>query len=175
MAEVLQLESRQRIFDLVQKNPGLSARDIQRKLSLGWGETAYHLDRMSDAGILRRERAPNRDFYFASEVAWDDRRYLVFLRGENTRSILLTLLASPGLSPAEISERLGLGRSVVYFHLTRLVQGGLLEGKLENVTRHYRVIHPEQAVRLLRTYRENFREELATRFAEVWGTLLSDE
>lgn len=175
MDEVLQLETRQRILDVVQKNPGLSARDVQRKLSLGWGETAYHLERMADAGVLRRERAPNRDFYFASEVNWDDRKYLVFLRGENTRRILLTLLADPGLTPADLADRLGAGKSTVYFHLTRLVQGGILEGKLENVTRRYRVLRPDQAMRLLSTYRENFREELVSRFAEVWGTLFSEE
>ena len=80
MDEVLRLETRQRIFDVVRKHPGLSAREIQRALSLGWGETAYHLERMAEAEILRRERAPNRDFYFASGVNWDDRKYLVFLR-----------------------------------------------------------------------------------------------
>lgn len=175
MDELLQLETRQRIFDVVQKNPGLSARDVQRTLSLGWGETAYHLERMAKTGVLRRERAPNRDFYFASEVGWDDRKYLVFLRGENTRRILFTLLQSPGLTPADLSERLGLGKSTIYFHLTRLVQGGLLEGKLDNVLRRYRVLQPEQAVRLLGTYRENFREELTSRFAEVWGTLFPEE
>ncbi len=172
MDDVLRLETRQRIFDAVSKNPGLSARDIQRLVGLGWGETSYHLDRMATAGVLRRERAPNRDFYFASDLTWDDRKYLVFLRGENPRGILLTLLGSPGLSPSDLAERLRLSKSTVYFHLTRLVQAGLVQGELDNITRRYRVAHPQQAVRLLGTYRENFREEMVSRFAELWGYLL---
>ena len=158
MTEVLQLETRQRIFDVVRKNPGFSAREIQREAKLGWGETAYHLDRMAEAEVLRRERAPNRDFYFASEVTWDDRRYLVFLRGVATRSILLALIENPELSPADLADRLELARSTVYFHLTRLVQGGLLVGRLDNNTRRYRVAQPGQAIRLLRTYHEIFCE-----------------
>ncbi len=174
MTEVLQLETRQRIFGVVRKNPGFSAREVQRQLGLGWGETAYHLDRMAEAGVLRRERAPNRDFYFASEVTWDDRRYLVFLRGEATRSILLALIENPGLSPADLAEKLGIARSTVYFHLTRLVRGGLLEGRLDNATRRYRVAQPEQAIRLLRTYRENFGEEIVSRFAEIFGAIFPE-
>ena len=172
MAEVLRLETRQRIFGVVSKNPGLSARDIQRLAGLGWGETSYHLERLEDAGVLRRERAPNRDFYFASDITWDDRKYLVLLRGENSRRLLLELLREPRLTAADLSARLRLSRSTVYFHLTRLVQGGLLHGERDNTTRRYRVAHPEQALRLLESYRENFREEVVSRFVEVWGPLL---
>lgn len=144
-------------------------------LSLGWGETSYHLDRMVQAGVLRRERVPNRDFYFAPGIASDDRKCLVFLRSENTRRIILILLGSPELSSLEIAERLRLGKSTVSFHLTRLLQGGLIESARDDVGRRYRVAHPEQAVRLLGTYRENFREELISRFAEIWGALLPKE
>lgn len=175
MDDVLQLETRRRIHEAVERNPGSSARDVQRLLSLGWGETAYHLDRMVQAGALRRERAPNRDFYFTPDLTWDDRKCLVFFRGRNTRRMLLALLERPGSSSFEIAERLGLGRSTVFFHLTRLLQGGLIQTTREGVTRRYRVAHPEQAVRLLGTYRENFREELVSRFAEIWGTLLPEE
>ncbi len=174
MDEVLRLETRQRIFDAVSRNPGISARDVQRQVGLGWGETAYHLERMANAGVLRRERAPNRDFYFASEITWDDRKCLVFLRGKSSRRVLLALLEDPGRSPLELAERLNISKSTIYFHLTRLVQGGLVLSEIDNVTRRYRVAHPEQARRLLGTYRENFREELVSRFAEVWGPLLPD-
>lgn len=174
MDDVLRLETRQRIFGVVSKNPGLSARDIQRLAELGWGETSYHLERLVDAGVLRRERAPNRDFYFVSDITWDDRKCIVFLRGENSRNILIELLRSPGLTPFDLAERLRLSKSTVYFHLTRLVQGGLVQGVRDNVTRRYRVAHPEQASRLLEGYREQPREEMVSRFAEVWGPLLPE-
>ena len=128
--------------------------------------------RLEDAGLLRRQRAPHRDFYFASDITWDDRKYLVFLRGENSRRLLLELRREPRLTAADLSSRLRLSRSTVYFHLTRLVQGGLLHGERDNTTRRYRVAHPEQALRLLESYRENFREEVVSRFVEVWGPLL---
>lgn len=174
MDEVLQLATRRRIHDAVEKHPGSSAREVQRLLSLGWGETSYHLDRMVQAGALRRERTPSRDFYFTPDLTWDDRKCLVFFRGRNTRRILLTLLEHPGSSSVEVSERLVLGRSTVFFHLTRLLQGGIVVSSREAVARRYQVAHPEQAIRLLAAYRDSFGEELVSRFAEVWGTLLPD-
>ncbi len=175
MDDVLQLKTRRRIYDAVKQNPGWSARDIQRLLDLGWGETAHHLNRMVQAGALRRERAPKRDFYFPMDVTWDERRCFVFLRGENTRRILLTLLGNPGLRSVEIAERLGLGKSTVSFHLTRLVQGGLVLSSREDVNTRYQVAHPERVTGILANYRGSFREELASRFAEVWDALLPEQ
>ena len=175
MDEVLQLKTRQRIYDAVKENPGSSARDVQRLEGLGWGETSHHLNRMVQAGVLRRERAPKRDFYFPMDVTWNERKCLMFLRGENTRRILFTLLATPGLRSVEVADRLGVGKSTVSFHLTRLVQGGLVLSSREDVTCRYRVAHPDQVTSVLGSYRANFREELASRFAEIWDALLPEE
>ena len=175
MDDVLQLKTRRLIYDAVRQNPGWSARDIQRLLGLGWGETSHHLNRMVQAGVLRRERAPKRDFYFPMDIPWDERRCLIFLRGENTRRILLTLLGSSGLRSVEIAERLRLGKSTVSFHLTRLVQGSLVLSSREDVNCRYQVAHPERVAGILANYRGSFREELASRFAEVWDALLPEE
>ena len=142
---------------------------------MGWGETSHHLNRMVQAGVLRRERAPKRDFYFPTDITWDERKCLMFLRGENPRRILLTLLGDPGLRSVEIAERLGLGKSTVSFHLTRLVQGGLVVSSREDVNCRYQVAHPERVTGILANYRGSFREELASRFAEVWDGLLPGE
>ncbi len=169
--EVLELESRRRMYAVVARNPGSSARDVQRVLGLGWGETSYHLDRLVEAQLLRRERTPNRDFYFARDVTWEDRRSLVFFRRRTSREILLALYARPDLTAYEVADRLGLGKSTVSFHLARLLSAGLVESQRPEASRRFRVANPEQVRRLLQMYRDSFREEVVGRFAEVWGSI----
>ena len=173
--ELLELETRRRIYAVVGRNPGSSARDVQRVLGLGWGETAYHLDRLVEASLLRRERTPGRDFYFAREVAWDDRKSLVHFRRRASREVLLALFANPGLTSHEVADRLRLGRSTVAFHLRRLMLAGLVEGERRAASRTFHVVNPEQVRRLLQVYRESFREDVVGRFAEVWGTIFPNE
>lgn len=173
--EVLELETRRRIYAAVGRDPGSSARDVQRVLGLGWGETSYHLDRLVDAQLLRRERSPNRDFYFVRDVTWEDRRSLVFFRRRTSREILLSLYGRPDLTSYEIAEQLHLGKSTVAFHLTRLLEAGLIESRRLDAFRRYRIVNPDHVRRLLQMYSDSFREEVVGRFAEVWGSLFPAE
>ncbi|MDE1882270.1 MAG: winged helix-turn-helix transcriptional regulator, partial [Euryarchaeota archaeon] len=121
MDELLQQGTRRRIFEAVRANPGISARELQRALHLGWGQTAYHLDQLTRGGALRRERAGGRDRYFPQEMTWEDRKILLFLRSPAERVLLVEMLASPGLTFAELPSRVGLSRSTVSFHLRHMI------------------------------------------------------
>ena len=172
MAEVLRLGTRQRIFGVVSKNPGLSARDIQRLAGLGWGETSYHLERLEDAGVLRRERGGRRDYYFPATMTWEDRRLLQALRSPAQRALLLLLSERPGLTLAELREVAGFSLSTTSFHLRQLLDRAAVEMYREGNARRYRVVRPERVAELVRGYRTSFEDRLVDRFVETWSGLL---
>ena len=167
--------SRERILEDIAKHPGSSARELQRRLGLAWGETAYHLDRLERAGAVRRERGGWRDFYFSKELTWADRRIFQALRSPAERRIVLTVSQAPGGSFTEIVAGSELGRSTVSFHLQRLVELGVLSHSREGPEGGYRLVEPDRIHRLLSTYAASFADVLVDRFVGAFGGLLGDE
>lgn len=172
MDELLGQPTRRRIYDVVGTHPGSSARDIQRLAGLAWGETAYHLDQLTRAGAVRRERGGRRDFYFRLTMDWDDRKLLRSLRSSTQRRLLLALAIQPGLTVGELSKRTGLSPSTTSFHLRELVNSGAAESFRDGNLHRYRPAHPGHLAKLLATYRESFQDRLVDRFVETWSSLL---
>jgi predicted transcriptional regulator len=64
MDDLAEQPTRRRIREFILSHPGASAREIQRSLALAWGETSYHLRRLLDGGVLVRDRAGRRDYFW---------------------------------------------------------------------------------------------------------------
>ncbi len=171
MDDLLAQPTRRRIYEVVASHPGASAREVQRLAQLGWGETAYHLEQLTGAGVLRRERGARRDYYFLSSMTWEDRRLFQALRSPAQRTLLILLSESPGLSLAELRERAGLGLSTTSFHLRQLVDRAIVEQFREGNLRRYRTARPEHVAELVRGYRASFQDRLVDRFVEAWSGL----
>jgi len=174
MPEPSKPAARERILEDVRQNPGSSARDVQRRLGLGWGDTAYQLDRLSRAEEIRRERGGWRDYYFPKEMVWADRRTLQALRSPAQRTLLLAITESPGSTFTELVDHTGFARSTVSFHLRKLVDLQLVSPMQTGVESRFMVKEPERLRSLLTNYASSLRDELVDRFVEAFGGLISD-
>ena len=172
MEPLLEQPTRRRIFEVVRAHPGSSAREIQRLAGLGWGETAYHLDQLTRAGLLRRERGGHRDFYFPGPMTWEERRILQALRRPAPRRILVALVDRPDRTLAEIASAAGLSLSTASFHLRHLLAASVVEGYPDGNLRRYRAAQPEQVRKLLQEYRTSLSDSWVDRFVEAWSGLL---
>ena len=172
MDPLLEQPTRRRIFDVVSQHPGSSGREVQRRAGLGWGETAYHLDQLTRAGVLRRERGGRRDYYFPASMTWEDRRLFQALRSDAERRILLELADRPGRTLNELTAAVGLSLSTTSFHLRLLLRQSVVEGYREGPLRRYRTGRPEKVRELLSLYRESFADRWVDRFVEAWSGLL---
>ncbi len=172
MDELVDQPTRRRIADDIREHPGSSARDIQRRLGLGWGETAYHLDRLVRGGAVRRERGGRRDYYFGPELTWEDRKLLQALTSPTQRALLLTISAAPPISFHDLCERVQAGKSTVSFHLSRLVAQGIVEAVPTGTGKLYSVPQSERIRSLFAAHRASFAERLVESFAESFASLL---
>ncbi len=172
MDELLAQPTRRRIHEVVSAHPGASARDVQRHAKLAWGETAYHLDQLTRAGLLRRERGGRRDYYFRPDMTWDDRKLFLTLRSATQRQILIVLAETPGLTLPELRDRMGTSLSTVSFHLRYLLSVGVVEAVRDENRRRYRPSRPRRLAELLQKYRESFQDRLVDHFVETWSSLL---
>lgn len=174
MEDLLQHPTRRHLYEEVRKRPGISARELQRALDIGWGEAAHHLRQLTDAGLLRRERGGRRDYYFLPEITWQDRKTLLLLRSPAERMILVGLASSPGLSFPQVVSHAGLSKSTVSFHMHHMIELGVVEGYREDNVLRYRPQDRERLAELLRRYREGFDDRLVDQFVGVWSQLLRE-
>ena len=174
MDELRDQPTRRRLLDAVKCHPGSSARDLQRELGLGWGETIYHLGRLTRGGALRRERGGRRDFYFVEEVSWNDRKLLQTLRSASERRLVVLLAHEPGLTFNDLHERSGLGKSTVSYHVGHLVARGEVDRFFFEGVHRYRLTRPERVSELLRQFHETFGDRLVDRFVASFTGILRE-
>ncbi|HEV2316113.1 MAG TPA: winged helix-turn-helix transcriptional regulator [Thermoplasmata archaeon] len=170
----LALASRRRLYEVVERTPGLSAREIQRQAGTAWGETSYHLERLETAGLVQRERGPHQDFYFGARVPLGDRTLLRLARSEAVRRILVELLRSEEELPlVEIAERSSLSVSRTSIHLRRLLETGILVASRQGPLRTFRVGESNRIARVLVTYREGYADRWIDQLVDTWSELFS--
>jgi predicted transcriptional regulator len=169
----LALETRRRVYDVVRRTPGLSAREIQRQAQTGWGETAYHLERLEEGRLLHRERGGHQDYYFAASVPLGDRTLLRLARSSSARRILVTLLEAPTTSFVEIVARTSLSPSRVSIHLRRWVDSGIVAAERRESLRVYSIPDRERVIRLIVAYRSGYSDGWVDRLIDSWAELFS--
>lgn len=169
---MLELPARRRIYDFIGNHPGASARFVQRGVELGWGETTYHLDQLTAAGLIHRERGGRRDYYFHPTVVPIDRQLLRVMQSAVERAMLVELSRFPSLGFGELMERLSLRKTTTAFHLKYLVALGLVESEVAGSKRKYTVRRPDLVLRLYSSFQDSFEDRWVDRFASVWGGLV---
>jgi predicted transcriptional regulator len=170
--DVLALPTRRRLYEAVRRAPGSGARELQRAAGTGWGETVYHLDRLTEAHLLQRERAGHQDHYFVSEVPLGDRALLRLARSASARRLLVALIEYPGSTVPDLVGRTGLSPGRLSVHLGRFAELHLITTGRNGRLRTFEVAERDRILRLLVTYREGLADEWVERLLATWSELL---
>jgi predicted transcriptional regulator len=166
--------TRLEIQTFVVTHPGASAREVQRSLSLGWGETAYHLDQLLATSTLMRERAGRRDYFFPKDTKLEDRRLHIAFQSSAERALLLTLVKDPDLSFSELADQLRMSKSTLSFHLKFLVATGSVRISTVAGVRRYHLDQPDRVKQLYRKYRSSWGDRWIDRFTSAFGGIMRD-
>lgn len=172
MADLLDLETRRRLFALVQQYPGLHLREAARQLQTSIALVEYHAAILRENGLVREERDDRYVRLFAQPVAGEglsatERRILAVLREALPLRITLYLLdQDTPMQHKAIAQALDLGKSKLSFHLRKLEAAGIVrktaEGQFEPVSRAL-------LLGLLLTHEPT--AELQHEFAHMWLAL----
>lgn len=130
---VLEHPVRQRIAAVLQAQPGLTIREVQRDLDLANGAMAHHLRTLEKAGAVRVVADGNlRRLYLAGHGRVEavpplaDRVLrLIGERGETT--------------PGDVAAALGVSRQSVHYHLQKMVREGRLRARVDGRETYLRV------------------------------------
>ena len=158
------------IYQYVQKFPGSHLRKISKELSLGMGDTQHHLNVLENTGFVKSRRIGIYKVYY--EVSVFEERHesiLAVLQQETPRSILLYLLENPGASQSEIAAHVRYSAPTVNWHMSRLMQIGLVESRKEGRFVKYVIIGDlKEITQLLRSYYPTVWSKLSNRLADLF-------
>ncbi|HLC37086.1 MAG TPA: winged helix-turn-helix transcriptional regulator [archaeon] len=168
--EALALDVRKKIYNEIEKAPGLHFREIQRRAGLATGAMQYHLEYLTKRHIIKIEKDGKFVRYFAvrGPQLGEDTKLMSLLRKETVRKILIFLLTKKRANNLTISRKLALSPSSVSWQVEKLLAQGVLEKKSRGRKIYYKIINPEKVSQLLIAHRKSFLDELVDNFAEIW-------
>jgi DNA-binding transcriptional ArsR family regulator len=165
----LELETRRRIYQHLQKFPGAHMREIGRDLEIPMGTLEYHLHYLVKADLLTTRQDARYTRYFPSgELSRREKDVLAVLRQKVPRQIAAFLLLEPGASHGQILTRFTLSASTLSFHLKKLVTTGIVSQEKSGRENLYRVLEPDLVAKVLVQHRASFFDDVIDRFADVW-------
>lgn len=156
--------TRNRIRALVLQYPGLHLREVARQLDISLALVQYHLPALVKAGQveLLDEAGTQRLFPARGRSA---REAIAALRDKHRLHIVLTLLEEGTMRHAGLCQATGLGKSTLSFHLTRLVEAGIVQRNPDG----YALSDPKRTTELLNKNRPT--PDMVDRFANLWSDL----
>lgn len=172
MRDPLELESRRRIYEHLQRKPGAHMREIGRELDIPMGTLEYHLHYLVKADLLVTRQDGRYTRYFATgELSRREKDVLAVLRQKVPRQIAAHLLLQPGSSHGHLLTKFDLSASTLSFHIKKLLRVDVVRQEKSGRENLYTVNDPELVARVLITHRASFLDDVVDRFADVWLAL----
>src|SRR4030066_98710 len=90
--EILGNENRRRVYSVIEANPGIHMRELQRVLDMPLTTLEYHLTYMSRKKILFKESDGHYNRYYVRPLDSEDKKILSALRQKRMREIVFLVL-----------------------------------------------------------------------------------
>jgi DNA-binding transcriptional ArsR family regulator len=101
----------------------------------------------------------------------EQQKLMALLRQKSLRGIVLFILTNKRANNAKIASALGLSPSTVSWHISKLLEAGIIERRRRGRRIFFRATRPEEVAELLKGYRRTFLDEMVDNFVEVWESL----
>ncbi|MBU0636465.1 winged helix-turn-helix transcriptional regulator [Candidatus Micrarchaeota archaeon] len=167
----LELDTRKKLYTIIEKSPGLHFREIQRRSGIAVGSLQYHLDYLQKRGFLTLQKEGKFVRYYAMRTRKiiEDKGIMALLRQEQPRHILLFLLQRRFATNERIAQAVNLSQSTTSAYLKKMLETSALQRKKRSRKTHFFISDKEKIVQLLAKYKKSFLDELVDNFVEVWN------
>jgi len=170
--DILELETRRKIYDLVDKNPGLHLSKIAEILSMRISLVEYHLFYLEkNQLVVSANESGYTRYYVKGEIGTEDKKVLALLRQNVPLRIAILLLKCESSQHKELLQNLDVAPSTLSYHLKKLVKCGIISVQTYGVEKGYSIINKEMVTRLLIKYKPY---SLIESFKDVWVDLTVD-
>jgi predicted transcriptional regulator len=143
-------KNRQKILQLIEKNPGITVNTIGNDLGIKRGTVRYHVGNLKEAGKILMFRNGNYVSLFKNESAlWNKNHGPIepHLPGATCKKVCRTIYENPGISNMELCKKLGLSKGTVSSHIKTLDDMNCLEVEMTGKFKNYYLregYHPDE-------------------------------
>lgn len=165
----LELDTRRRIYDLIDSTPGIHFREISRRLDIPMGVVEYHVHYlMKKDMIIARKEGRYKRYYTEGKVGSRDKKVLAFLRKEVPRNIIMHIMLNPGARHRDLKKELSLSGSTLSFHLKKMIKKDVIREEDDDGTKRFYVVDVEAVSKNLLVYKRSFMDDLVDSFTDTW-------
>ena len=130
--DILDNEVRNRIFDIIRENPGISAREVHRRSEQSWGTVVYHLRQLERHHIVvSRSLGRTRNYYENHGKYRGMEIQLACLQSERARVLARAIANTPGITQEQLAAASGYPQPTTSYYVRKLKQAGLVEEQRE--------------------------------------------
>jgi predicted transcriptional regulator len=168
----LELDTRRRIFEFLEKVPGAHFREIHRRLDIPTSVVEYHLKYMEDRDMLvSRMEGRYKRYYVQGRMGSSDKTLLSMLRQKVPRRIIMHVALNPGVNHRDLTDAVGISPSTLSYHMKKLLGKEVLRQVREGRENRYWVVDEDAVGQALLTYKESFLDEVVDSFAQTWADI----
>jgi predicted transcriptional regulator len=137
--DLMKNENRHNIMNYVYNNPGATVADVAQAQSIERGTVKYHLYKLESEGkiVLNRMGKYSRVFRNSHTYSDFEKTVIVHLQNQTARSVLLLILEQPGITNQEMSERLGVEKSAIHWHVEKFLRDGMISFRRDGKFKRY--------------------------------------
>ena len=125
---ILELETRRKIYDFIQKFPGLHVREISRRLEIPFSTLQYHLRFLEKRELVKaKDDGKYIRYYTYSKFGRKEKDVVDLIRNKTTRSMIFYFLTFIVCSQAEMSKSIEKHPTTIEFHLKKMEKMGIIK------------------------------------------------
>jgi len=166
--EILENERRRRIYTVLDGNPGIHMRELQRILDMPLATLEYHLSYMARRKIVFSEKEGYHKRYYTKPLDPADKRLVSALRQKRMREIVLLVLATGKAKFQFLSNSLELPHSTLSLYLKYLVDNNILARERIGYENVYTIQNEDGVARVLIAYKSSFLDKLVDKALATW-------
>jgi len=169
MQDVLELETRRKIYDLIKENPGIHLSKISQILKMRTSLVEYHLIFLEKHEIIKSDiETGYKRYYLKGQIGVKDKKYLFILRQKTVLKIILFLLKNE-ISPHKILlENVDVSASTLSYHLNKLVKKDIVELSRIGENKGYIIKNKDEIISILIQYKPY---KILDGFEDIWDNL----
>ena len=164
-----QLDLRDKIFDLIIKNPGIRYRELTRLAAISNGVLTYHLGVLEKSEMIKVERQSNNRVtrYFVAGIPKGESDIIGYFRNGVTRRIVLFLMKNEFVTFNEIVDDIGKAPSTISWHIKGLKEAGIIRIVNGEERLLYRLMDREIVSQILSRYEQSFADKIVDNYTEI--------
>ncbi len=166
--EILANENRRKIYAIIEANPGIHMRELQRVLDMPLTTLEYHLTYMGRKKIIFREGDGHYKRYYIRPLGAEDKKILSALRQRKMRDIVFLVLMNKKVKHQFISDYLKLPNSTVSCYLKNLVNSMVLCKEKIGYENIYTVCDEDRVAKVLIAYKSSFLDKVVDKTLSTW-------